>query len=214
MPLRVERIATGAESDEWRVAAGRVLAVRLERQREQAEFRIKRGVIALNEPANLPESGVLVLATVPRLDLEAWSSLFGGAESVSKTPTATASGPAIDLFAVRTQELVLMGRTFRNVTLGATRTPTAALTSMSSPTASWVMWLGDRSRSQRLSRLSIAAARKSDVVAALDAPPRELPALDIAAEQFELSDLKTRPPRLAGAERRRDGHVRMARPAL
>ena len=42
----------------------------------------------------------------------------------------------------------------------------------------------------RLSRLSIAAARKSDVVAALDAPPRELPALDIAAEQFELSDLK------------------------
>ena len=88
MPLRVERIATGAESDEWRVAAGRVLAVRLERQREQAEFRIKRGVIALNEPANLPESGVLVLATVPRLDLEAWSSLFGGAESVSKTPTA------------------------------------------------------------------------------------------------------------------------------
>ena len=89
--LRVERIATGAESDEWRVAAGRVLAVRLERQREQAEFRIKRGVIALNEPANLPESGVLVLATVPRLDLEAWSSLFGGAESVSKTPTAAAS---------------------------------------------------------------------------------------------------------------------------
>ncbi len=77
MPLRVERVPVGADSDEWRVAAGRVLAVRLERRREQGEFRVTRGVIALNEPANLPESGVLVLATVPRLDIEAWSSFFG-----------------------------------------------------------------------------------------------------------------------------------------
>ena len=191
MPLRVERIATGAESDEWRVAAGRVLAVRLERQREQAEFRIKRGVIALNEPANLPESGVLVLATVPRLDLEAWSSFFGGAESVSKTPTAAASGPAIDLFGIRTQELVLMGRTFRNVTLGATRTPDGGfnVNVVSDGVVGYVAWRPEQITA-RLSRLSIAAARKSDVVAALDAPPRELPALDIAAEQFELSDLK------------------------
>jgi len=189
MPLRVERIATGAESDEWRVAAGRVLAVRLERQREQAEFRIKRGVIALNEPANLPETGVLVLATLPRLDLEAWSSFFGGPELGSKT--AVASGPAIDLLAVRTQELVVMGRTFRNVTLGATRSPDGGFSAnvVSDGVAGYVAWKPEQITA-RLSRLSIPAARKSDVLAVLDAPPRELPALDLAAEQFELSDLK------------------------
>ena len=57
MPLRIERVPIGVESDEWRVTAGRVLAVRIERRRERGELRITRGVIALNEPANLPEAG-------------------------------------------------------------------------------------------------------------------------------------------------------------
>ena len=68
------------ESDEWRVTAGRVLAVRIERRREKGELRITRGVIAVNEPANLPEAGILLLATVPRLDVEAWSAFLGGGD--------------------------------------------------------------------------------------------------------------------------------------
>jgi uncharacterized protein (TIGR02099 family) len=191
MPLRVEHVPVGTEGDEWRVAAGRVLAVRLERRREQGEFRVTRGVIALNEPANLPESGVLVLVTVPRLDLEAWSSFLGGAEPVSKTSAAAASGPTIDLLAVRTQELVLMGRTFRNVTLGATRIPDGGFNAniVSDGVSGYVGWRPEQITA-RLSRLSIPAAQKSNVVDALNSPQRELPALDIAAEQFELSDLK------------------------
>lgn len=191
MPLRVERVPVSTESDEWRVAAGRVLAVRLERRREQGEFRVTRGVIALNEPANLPESGMLVLATVPRLDLEAWSSFFGGAEPASKTSAAAASGPPIDLLAVRTQELVIMGRTFRNVTLGASRTPDGGFNAniVSDGVAGYVGWRPEQITA-RLSRLSIPAAVKNAVVEALRSPPKELPALDIAAEQFELSDLK------------------------
>ena len=191
MPLRVERISTGADSEEWRVAAGRVLAVRLERQREHTEFRTTRGVIALNEPANLPESGVLVLATVPRLDIEAWSSLLavGGGAPASKT--STVSGLGIDLLAVRTPELILMGRTFRNVTLGASRAADGGFNAniVSDGVVGYVAWRPDQITA-RLSRLSIPAARKSEVVEVLNTPQRELPALDIAAEQFELSDLK------------------------
>ncbi len=191
MPLRIERVAAGAERDELRVSAGRALAVRFERRREQGEFRVTRGVIALNEPANLPESGVLVLATMPRLDLEAWSSLLGGEETVPKTPAAAAPGPQIDLLAVRTPELVVMGRTFRNVTLGASRTADGGFDAniVSDGVAGYVGWKPQQITA-RLSRLSIPAARKSDVVEVLRSSPRELPALDIAAEQFELSDLK------------------------
>ncbi len=191
MPLRFERVPVGADSDEWRVAAGRALAVRLERRREQDEFRITRGVIALNEPANLPESGVLVLATVPRLDIEAWSSFFAGSEPVSKTSAASTSGPQIDLLAVRTPELVVMGRTFRNVTLGATRVADGGFDAniVSDGVSGYVGWRPEQITA-RLSRLSIPAARKSDVVEVLDSPQKQLPALDIAAEQFELSDLK------------------------
>ena len=43
------------------MTAGRGFAVRLERRLERAEFHITRGVIAINEAANLPESGLLVL---------------------------------------------------------------------------------------------------------------------------------------------------------
>ncbi|HVE89703.1 MAG TPA: YhdP family protein [Burkholderiaceae bacterium] len=194
LPLRIERTPIG-ENDEWRVAAGKVLAVRVERRRERGELRITRGVIALNEPANLPESGMLVLATVPRLDIEAWSSFFGGGELTPKpaaaTPAATSTSPAIDLLAVRTPELVLMGRTFRNVTLGASRTADGGFDAniVSDGVAGYVGWKPEQITA-RLSRLSIPAARKSEVVEALNSPRRELPALDIAAEQFELSDLK------------------------
>lgn len=191
MPLRVERVPVSADGDEWRVAAGRVLGVRLERRREQGEFRVTRGVIALNEPANLPESGVLLLATVPRLDIEAWSSFFAGAQNPSKTPAGTASGPPIDLLAIRTPELILMGRTFRNVTLGATRVANSGFDAniVSDGVSGYVGWRPEQITA-RLSRLSIPAARKSEVIEALDAPRTELPALDIVAEQFELSDLK------------------------
>ena len=191
MPLRIERIPTSAESDEWRVAAGQALAVRVERRREKGELRIVRGVIALNEPANLPESGVLVLATVPRLDLEAWSAFLGSAELTSKPAAAASSGPAIDLLAVRTPELVLMGRTFRNVTLGASRASDGGFNAnvVSDGVSGYVAWKSEQITA-RLSRLSIPSARKSEVVDALSSPQSELPALDIAAEQFELSDMK------------------------
>ncbi len=195
MPLVVERTERTAGSDELRVTAGSALAVHLERRREQGTYRVARGVIALNEAANLPESGVLVLATVPRLDLEAWSSLLAGnaAADASATDAPVAAGLQlpIDLFAVRTQELVLMGRSFRNVTLGATRTADGGFDAnvVSDGVVGHVAWRPERITA-RLSRLSIPAARKSEVVEVLRSPPKQLPALDITAEQFELADLK------------------------
>jgi uncharacterized protein YhdP len=151
-------------------------------------------VIALNEPANLPEAGLLVLATVPRVDVEAWSAFLGGGEVTPKptgATTASVPGAEIELFAIRTPELVLMGRTFRNVTLGASRTIDGGLNTniVSDNVSGYVAWKPEQITA-RLSRLLIPAARKSEVVDALNSPQRELPALDIAAEQFELFDLK------------------------
>ncbi|MBC8118800.1 MAG: hypothetical protein H7X75_04385, partial [Burkholderiaceae bacterium] len=117
MPLRIERTGAsdGGERDELKVTAGRGFAVRLERRLERAEFRITRGVIAINEAANLPESGLLVLATLPQIDLQAWSTFLGGGgeleASATKPPAAGGQDVQIDLVAVRTQELVVMGRT-------------------------------------------------------------------------------------------------------
>ncbi len=104
---------------------GRALGVRIERRRTDAsgELRFTRGVVAVNEPANLPERGLLVIATLPRLDVDAWSNLLA-----PDTPPARGARPAaagddlhIDLVALRTDELVVQGHTVRNLTLGATR---------------------------------------------------------------------------------------------
>ncbi len=190
MPLLIERTSRNDDQDELRVTAGPALAVRLERRRDQGEYRVMRGVIALNEAANLPESGLLVLATVPRLDLEAWSSLLGGTGS-AKTSAASSSAIQIDLLAVRTRELVLMGRSFSNVTLGATRAADGGLNAniVSDGLVGFVAWRPEQITA-RLSRLAIPAARKSEVVDVLQSPPNQLPALDIAVEQFELGELK------------------------
>lgn len=199
MPLRVERnissignVSSG-DRDELRISAGRVLAVRLERRLERNEYRVTRGVIALNEPANLPESGLLVLANVPRLDLEAWAALFGASakEGSAKPPAGAAPQMQIDLLAVRTQELIAMGRSFRNVTLGASHTADGGFGAniVSDGVAGHIAWRPEQVTA-RLSRLSIPAAGKSEVIETLRAPPQNLPALDIVAEQFELADIK------------------------
>ena len=84
-----------------------------------------------------------------------------------------------------------MGRTLRNVTLGASRTADGGFNTniVSDGVSGYVAWKPEQITA-RLSRLSIPAARKSEVVDALNSPQSELPALDITAEQFELSGLK------------------------
>ncbi|MGH6612528.1 MAG: YhdP family protein [Burkholderiaceae bacterium] len=189
MPLRIERIASSAERDELRVNAGRALAIRFERRREQTGYRVTRGVIALNEEPNLPQSGVLVLANVPRLDVEAWSALLD-ADIASTAAEKTTPDMQIDLLAIRAQELIAAGRTFRNVTLGASRAADGYnINVVSDGVAGHIEWRPQQITA-RLSRMSIPATRKTEVVQALHSAPKQLPTLDITAEQFELSGLK------------------------
>lgn len=84
-----------------------------------------------------------------------------------------------------------MGRTFRNVTLGASRNADGGFEAnvVSDNVAGYVAWRPEQITA-RLSRLSIPAAIKGEVVDALRSAPSGLPALDISAEQFELGALK------------------------
>ena len=49
----------------------------LDRVREGNTLKLLRGVVAINEPPNPPESGMLVNASMPRLDVEAWAAWLG-----------------------------------------------------------------------------------------------------------------------------------------
>jgi uncharacterized protein YhdP len=203
LPLRFEKSIRGAQ-DELRVTAGRLLGVHIERRQTDAGMQLARGVIALNEPANPPERGLLVLVAMPRIDVEAWADWLGiGAEPATpRAPGTTDSDMRIDHVALRTPELIVNNRSFRNVTLGATRTDAGGYDAnvVSDGAAGYIGWRPGAKGSTggaglglvtaRLSKLQIAGNRKSDVVDVLRAPARRLPALEVEVENFELGDMK------------------------
>jgi uncharacterized protein (TIGR02099 family) len=202
-PLRVDR-TLNAGGDDLRVQAGRSLGVRIERRLEKVEgrteLRMTRGVIALNEPANLPQHGLLVNASLPRLDLEAWTALLGGDAPPARGSRAPAGTDdlQIDLIALRTQELVVYGHRVNNLTLGATRLADGGYGAnvVSDGASGYVSWRpGTDSQSlgqvtARLSRLVIPSAKEREVVEVLRAPPRQIPSLEIGVDEFEMSDMK------------------------
>ena len=203
MPIRIERTAT-AGADDLRVQVGRTLGVHIERRATEpkGELTVARGVVALNEPANLPERGLLVLASLPRIDVEAWSNLLVGEPATARggraAPSATGEDLKVDLLAIRTDELVVFGQRVRNVTLGASLLPDGGYGAslVSDGATGYVAWrpasdpqsLGQITA--RLSRLVISSNREKDVVEALRAPPKQIPSIEVSVDQFELSDMK------------------------
>jgi hypothetical protein len=69
-----------------RVGAGRLFGLAFEHKRERDVARLVRGVVAINEPPNLPESGLRVQVTAPRFDADAWPS--GSASTCTRRPPA------------------------------------------------------------------------------------------------------------------------------
>jgi uncharacterized protein YhdP len=156
-------------------------------------------VVAVNEPANLPERGLLVIATLPRIDVDAWSALLAPeAPLAGARPAPAGDELTIDLVALRTEELVVLGHKVRNLTLGATRQEDGSYAAnvVSDGATGFVGWrpaADPQSVGQimaRLSRLVITARKEQEVLAALRAPLKQIPSLEISVEQFELSDMK------------------------
>lgn len=203
MPFRLERSSRSGE-EMLRVTAGRSLAIHMEHRREGRANRLVRGIVAVNEPANLPEDGMLVMVNVPRFDVEAWSAWLGiDLESGATRPAANGDNDfRVDHAALVTPDLVIARRSFRNVTLGATRTAGGGYDAnvVSDSVVGYIGWrpgpagaTGGASLGQvnaRLSKLVIPASKKDEVVSALQATTRPYPAFDVAIENFELGPTK------------------------
>jgi uncharacterized protein (TIGR02099 family) len=202
LPLRVDLVPVAAAEparDSLRVTAGSLIDVDLERvagAEPDGAMHIERGVIAVGSPGALPESGLLVLLTLPRLDIDRWSPLL---ETGPEEPAAGSAPAAVpDLVAARIDELSLSGKTLRNVVLGASRAADGSWNAniVADQTSGSLHWVsGTRSTpgklTARLEKLLIPESAREPVTEALDAPARELPELDIVAKDFQLgsSDL-------------------------
>jgi len=197
LPLRVDvvpAVGTTPLRDTVRVTAGSLVDVELHRVGDAPDgsMRTERGVIGIGGPSALPESGLLLHLTLARLDTDRWLPLLESAPEDSGGGTAPAPG-GLDLVAAQFDELWVSGKLLHNVVLGASRADDGGWSAnveadQTSGSLHWVS--GTRSTpgrlTARLARLLIPEGAREPVTEVLDAPVRELPTLDVVADEFVL----------------------------
>ncbi|MEY2633127.1 MAG: hypothetical protein RIR00_1781, partial [Pseudomonadota bacterium] len=123
LPLRLERMAMDWQPvrgeprpvtrERWRVQLGKVLDGTLVRRQQGEAMQFERAVLAVGEPAQLPDKGLNVVINVPRLPLESWRDNLLGPERGQGAAGAAGfdpSGLPPPLFILRTPLLEAYGR--------------------------------------------------------------------------------------------------------
>ncbi|MFM6985631.1 MAG: YhdP family protein [Hydrogenophaga sp.] len=212
LPLRFEtRVLTTTSgvkgelplTDRLRVDVGPpqqpLLALQYERNISGPEARVLRGSLAFGlgdlDAAPLPAAGVVANVSMPLIDADAWDKAFSAATGVRVLAPAGPSTVASLSYlpthlALRTERLVLGGRSFHRVVLGATREAGG-------------LWLanveadelnghvayrppagsGSGTVQARLARLALASGAAQEVEKILQ-QPSSVPALDIVVDEL------------------------------
>jgi len=197
------KAASGSGDDRIELTLADRLGVTYERSTSGGVSRVARGLIRLGADTlgslELQQAGVRAHIDVPRLDLEAWSDIAARLGWFSRAGGTRVDPRAVDFLpttlALRTDSLVLGGRDYQDVVLGAAREGTlwrinARATELDGyleyrPPVDTVAGSGGRVYA-RLARLTLAPAQASAVESLMDAAPTSIPALDVVVEDFEL----------------------------
>ena len=201
--------------DRLEFSLGNVAQLRYLRDLSGAQPRVLRGMITFGagagtgEAAPVPERGVTAFVNLPRLDVDAWQALAGGAAPTTAPAavgTAAGADAASDLqpylptaLSLRTGELKLQGRQLTSVVASGTREAAVWRVNVeASELAGNVEYrepggAGGARVLARLSRLRLApgaAAEVENLLAPKPQQPADIPALDIVVDDFELRGKK------------------------
>src|SRR5262249_10846460 len=142
---------------------------------------MERGVISVNQPAVLPDrGGMLVTGNLPYADTGRWRGLFGG-----KDPTGTSLSSAFDL---QVGALDFAGRRLPDVTLRACPSGEVRSTNVSPKTHDGELAWRAEGLGRLVARLKYFTLPEATPGKKDEAPPRDLPALDIIADKLILND--------------------------
>ncbi|MDA7418409.1 YhdP family protein [Xenophilus arseniciresistens] len=145
--------------------------------------------------ARLPASGAMAEVALPRVDVDAWRQLMNpGTAAAGTPPGAAAAAPADHPWApsrvqLHTDELVVAGRTLRQVALAGTREGQLWHARIDARELSGDVAYNLRQAGRlhaRLARLKIEAGAADQVESLLDEQPHTLPALDVVVDELEL----------------------------
>jgi uncharacterized protein YhdP len=183
----------------WRIDLGGDLRARFLRNITPQGAVLQSGGIALGPQADLvqPAGGVQASVVLPLLDVDAWQralSTSGSAQAAfsGQVSSADVSAYLPQTLALRVDRLTVSGRVFDNVVLGATRSGSLWQANLASRqmagAVAWQMGQGDApgSITARLTHLSLPKNDDPDVERMLERQPRNMPALNVVADNVDL----------------------------
>lgn len=186
----------------------------LERHRDarSAKMRIDRGVLAIDTEAVLPDQGFALALKTPLVDGDAWGAILKAGGPVGAPATATTATAAAatvpdgatgfaDGFSllpskvsIVAERMIVGGKGLHEVVFGATRVGDLWRANVHAREVDgFFNWHepapGHRvgALTARFTRLEIPPSRHSEIESLLEASPRDLPNLDVAAEEFVLN---------------------------
>ena len=212
-PLDTNNLALAKTQDQWQVSLGSVGNLNLIRDISSTAPRVLRGTLAVGNGAGdamaMPTQGISARMAMDSLDVDSWSALFSGASS--NNARKKSNTPQFDLGAdflpsalqLRARDLNWSGHTVHAVNLKATRAGNlwrgqVEATEFSGQMEYRQAGLGASSADSanagrlyaRLTKLTLNTSAAQDVDKLLDEQPASIPALDIVADEFELSGKK------------------------
>ena len=219
-PLRLEIIADAASvtseiREQIKLNVGNRFNAQYQRKKnneKDAAWQVLRGSVAVNAPAQLPDSGLNFHIQTKSFNVDDWRRYLGElAQKRGVSQSAAVSTTAVvgttgfsqyiepNSFSLITDELYLFGKKLDQIVLGASHQSGLWQANLDSKQASgFISWNGfgnQQSTGQvaaRLSRLMIPRSAASDVGDLLEAKSttKQLPSLDIQVENFELFNKK------------------------
>ena len=183
MPLRVERVVNPGppRTDTIKVSLARTVEAAIQRRREGAGYVVSRGVISLNQPAVLPDrEGFSVTGSLPYMDVERWRELLGGGDG-----TGSPLSSALDL---KIAALDVGGRRLNDVALRAGTSGSVWIANVSAKELAGEIAWRPEGRGRIVARLKHFSLPEATPGKPEEAPARDLPALDIIADNLILND--------------------------
>jgi uncharacterized protein (TIGR02099 family) len=185
LPLRVDYSLSDDGAQE-RIAAslGRLAAAEVRRIRAGGTMQVQRAALALTPPPHavrLPEQGVLVYGSAAAVDLDGWRGVFGGGSG-----SGGRSLPArVELKAARVD---LLGKRIQNVAVRGNGDAAGWSAVVDADELAGQLTYSAEGAGRLVARLLHLSVPPVTPGSAAPAPPRpaDLPALDIAADSFNL----------------------------
>ena len=188
VPARFERRAIGPDDDRMEITFGKEVNAVVERRRSDGVLVPVRGVIALDVPAALPDSGLAIVGTARELNMNRWFAV------IEEAPAGSGVLPLSQLD-VNVGALQLLRRPFTDMRVKAALKNGLWQGSLAGPDVAgdFSYALKDNGKLKaRLTRLTLPDTDDTDKRPAAAASPGDRkerpPDLDVVAEAFRLGD--------------------------